>query len=78
MVQPREPEGGWIELEDVAPQPVQICLSVGRLVHDDVNVKIIAGSAMIVGDDQLVVLSGVIEIPARCVVRIVRLEERAG
>jgi len=31
---------------------------------------------MIVGDDERLMLSGVIEIPARCVVRIVRLEER--
>lgn len=31
---------------------------------------------MIVGDEERVMLSGVIEIPARCVVRIVRLEER--
>ena len=70
------PGGGWLDLEEVAPQPVQICLSVGRLVHDDDSVKIIAGSAIIVGDDQRVLLSGVIEIPARCVVSIVRLEER--
>jgi hypothetical protein len=74
---PREPGGGWLDLEEVEPQPVQICLSVGRLVHDDDNVKIIAGSAMIVGEEQRVLLSGVIEIPARCVVSIVRLEERA-
>jgi hypothetical protein len=33
---------------------------------------------MVVGDEQRVMLSGVIEIPARCVVRIVRLEENIG
>jgi hypothetical protein len=48
--------------------------SVGRLVHDDDCVKILAGSAMIAGDAQRLMLSGLIEIPARCVVRIVRLE----
>jgi len=30
---------------------------------------------MVVGDEERLMLSGVIEIPARCVVRMVRLEE---
>jgi len=38
-------------------------------------VKILAASAMIVGDEERIMLSGIIEIPARCVVRIVRLGE---
>lgn len=76
-IQPREPCGGWIDYMDVEPQPVQICLSVGRLIHDDDSIKILAGSAMIVGEDQRIMLSGVLEIPARCVVKIVRLEERS-
>jgi len=75
-IQPREPAGGWTDCAGLEPRPVQTCYSVGRLVHDDDCVKILAGSAMVVGDDQRVMLSGVIEIPARCVVRIVRLEER--
>jgi len=74
-LQPREPAGGWSDYAGLEPRPVQTCLSVGRLVHDDDCVKILAGSAMIVGPEQRVMLSGVIEIPARCVVRIVRLEE---
>lgn len=74
-IQPREPYGGWVDLAYLEPRPVQTCLSVGRLVHDDDSVKILAASAMIVGDDERLMLSGVIEIPARCVVRIVRLEE---
>lgn len=76
-IQPREPCGGWIDYMDVEPQPVQICLSVGRLIHDDDSIKILAGSAMIVGEDQRIMLSGVLEIPARCVAKIVRLEERS-
>jgi hypothetical protein len=74
-IQPPEPAGGWTDIAHIEPQPVRTCYSVGRLVHDDDCVKILAGSAMIVGDDQHVMLSGVIEIPARCVVRIVRLVE---
>lgn len=74
-IQPREPYGGWTDFATLETRPVQTCLSVGRLVYDDDCVKILAGSAVIVGDDQRVMLSGVIEIPARCVVRIVRLEE---
>lgn len=74
-IQPREPTGGWIDYADFDPGKVQVCLSVGRLIHDDDCVKVLAGSAMLVGDEDLW-LSGVIEIPARCVVKIVRLEER--
>jgi hypothetical protein len=74
-IQPREPYGGWTDLAHVEPQPVQTCYSVGRLVHDDDCVKILAGSAVVVGDEERIEVSGVIEIPARCVVRIVRLVE---
>lgn len=75
-IQPREPKGGWTDYESFEPEKAQTCLSIGRLIHDDDCIKVLAGSAMIVGDEERVMLSGVIEIPARCVVRIVRLEER--
>ena len=74
-VQPREGYGGWTDFEGFAPEPVQTCYSLGRLIHDDDCVKAVAGSAMLVGDDERVMLSGIIEIPARCVVRIVKLVE---
>ncbi|MBJ7502487.1 MAG: hypothetical protein JHC57_22235 [Sphingopyxis sp.] len=73
-IQPREPDGGWTSYGNFEPGKTQVCLSVGRLIHDDDCVKVLAGSAMLVGDED-VRLSGIIEIPARCVVRIVRLEE---
>ncbi len=75
-IQPREPDGGWTSYADFEPGEAQICVSVGRLIHDDDCVKVLAGSAMLVGDDDML-MSGIIEIPARCVVSIVRLEERA-
>jgi hypothetical protein len=70
-IQPREPDGGWTSYADFKPGKTQTCLSVGRLIHDDDCVKVLAGSAMIVGDVERVMLSGVIEIPARSVVKIV-------
>lgn len=73
-IQPREPYGGWTDYAAFEPGDTQICLSVGRLIHDDDCVKVLAGSAMLVGDEGLR-MSGIIEIPVRCVVRIVRLEE---
>ena len=73
-IQPREPDGGWTSYADFEPGKTQICMSVGRLVHDDDCVKVLAGSAMLVGDEDMR-LSGIIEIPARCVVRIVRMVE---
>ncbi len=77
-IQPREPYGGWVSYEAFQPEKVQTCLSIGRLIHDDDCIKVLAGSATIVGDEERLMLSGVIEIPARCVVRIVRLEEQKG
>jgi hypothetical protein len=71
----RQCDGGWIDYLDFDPGKTQICLSVGRLIHDDDCVKVLAGSAMLVGDEDLHI-SGIIEIPARCVVSIVRLEEK--
>ncbi|MDR7060837.1 MULTISPECIES: hypothetical protein [unclassified Sphingopyxis] len=76
MVPPREPYGGWVSCEAFQPEQVQTCLSIGRLIHDDDCIKVLAGSATIVGDEERLMLSGVIEIPARCVVRVVRLEEQ--
>lgn len=74
-IQPRDPDGGWINYADFKPGEAQICPSVGRLIPDDDCVKVLAGSAMLVGEEGLR-MSGIIEIPARCVVRIVRLEEQ--
>lgn len=74
-IQPREPYGGWVSYEAFQPEEVQTCLSIGRLIHDDDCIKVLAGSATIVGDEERVMLSGVIEIPARCVVKIMLLEE---
>ena len=37
--------------------------------------KALAASAMVVGDEERVMLSGIIEIPSRCAVRTVRLAE---
>ncbi|MBR2172704.1 hypothetical protein [Sphingopyxis sp.] len=72
----REPYGGRVSCEAFEPEKVQTCLSIGRLIHDDDCIKILAGSATIVGDEERLMPSGVIEIPACCVVRIVRLEEK--
>lgn len=80
-IQPREPGGGWIDYADFEYGDTQICLSVGRLIPDDDCVKVLAGSAMSVGDED-VQLSGIIEIPARCVVRMCgwrrKAHERSG
>ncbi|KTE36575.1 hypothetical protein ATE62_14585, partial [Sphingopyxis sp. HIX] len=77
-IQPREPEDGWTNVESFEPEPAQTCYSVGPLILDDDCVKALAGWAMVVGDEDRVMLSGASEIPASCVVRIVRLVEEAG
>ncbi len=71
-IQPREPRGGWTDLDTFEPEPIQPCYSVGRPIHENDCMKAVAASAMPVGDEDRVMLSNTIEIPARCVVRIVR------
>lgn len=64
---------GWQWLAALETPPIVRCVSVGFLVKDDEDEKCIAisiGNADDVGSAQV---SGVISIPARCVVEIKRL-----
>lgn len=48
---------GWISYGYFQSEKVQTCLSIGRLIHDDSCIKVLAGSATIVGDQARVMLS---------------------
>jgi hypothetical protein len=51
------------------------CASVGWLIRDDDQMKALAPNMGALGDENSVQVSGVIQIPARCIVQITRLEE---
>jgi hypothetical protein len=70
-----QPQGSWSWLEQWdGPTPrVVRCRSVGWLVCDDEDVKVLAPNLGECGGDYQV--SGVIRIPARSVVKIVRLPD---
>ena len=70
-----QPIPGWAFLAELdAPAAVR-CMSVGWLIHDDAEVKALAPNMGGLTDEASVQVSGVIRIPARCIVRITELNE---
>jgi len=65
----------WLWLEDWQQGEIVRCASVGWLIEDG-DVKALAPNTGDVGPDGPAQVSGVIRIPARAVVRMVRLEEQ--
>lgn len=68
------PIPGWTYLADVPKPAIVHCVSVGWLIHDGRHVKALAPNMGDIGAETMQV-SGVIRIPARCIVRIVKLDE---
>lgn len=71
-----QPAPGWTWLADGEWASIVTCQSVGWLVHDGAEVKALAPNKGELGNDGQQV-SGVIRIPARCIVRTVCLQETA-
>lgn len=69
-----QPTPNWEHLANFQPPTVVSCASVGWLIHDGKHVKALAPNMGAINEDSAQV-SGVIRIPARCVVRIVELHE---
>jgi hypothetical protein len=69
-----QPTPNWEHLANFQPPAIVTCASVGWLIHDGNDVKALAPNMGAISEDSAQV-SGVIRIPARCVVRIVELEE---
>ena len=72
----RQPTSSWIRLSDmdIDQKPVQ-CVSVGWLIRDTPEVKVICQSMGDIDCDDDMQASGVMVIPARCVLSVERLEE---
>jgi hypothetical protein len=70
-----QPVPGWQHLSEFTPQSVIKCVSVGWLIHDSTDMLVIAPNMGDLDSENNVQVSGVIRIPARCVVSVKELEE---
>lgn len=68
-----QPIPGWSYLSSFESPGTIRCASVGWLIHDDAQVKALAPNMG--GDDNSAQVSGVIQIPTRCIVKVTRLQE---
>lgn len=73
----RQPSGSWVFLHDIpAPKPVK-CVTVGWLLTDGEEAKVICQSMADIESDDMQA-GGVMVIPARCVMSMERLVEDGG
>lgn len=70
-----QPISGWAWLESFDSFEVVRCQSVGWLIHDGADVKALAQNLGNLGQEDSAQVSGVIRIPARCIVAIRPLKE---
>ena len=70
-----QPTPGWDYLTNFVKPDAVRCVSVGWLIHDGDDVKALAPNMGGVESEANVQVSGIIRIPARCIVRIERLKE---
>jgi hypothetical protein len=70
-----QPIASWAYLSSFEPTGTIRCASVGWLIHDDKHIKVLAPNMG--GNENSAQVSGMIQIPTRCVVRLTRLREPA-
>lgn len=70
-----QPIPEWTHLASFEPPAIVRVFSVGWLIHDGSDVKALAPNIGNPGCANSAQISGVIRIPARCVVRVVELDE---
>ena len=70
----RRPEPSWTLLSSLVPGNVVRCASAGWMIHDGKDMKVLAPNMGDI-DDTDVQVSGIIRIPARCVLKITKLNE---
>ena|SRR3990167_10087770 len=70
-----QPISSWSYLSDFEPKPVIRCASVGWLIHDGEDVKSLAPNMGGLENENNMQVSGIIQIPARCIISVHNLEE---
>jgi hypothetical protein len=66
---------GWMPLADFDPGEICKYTSVGWLLHNGEDVKVLAPNMGSVASEHDVQASGIIQIPSACVTRIVEIED---
>lgn len=70
-----QPIPSWSHLTDVPLHDAIRCVSVGWLIQDTSAVKVLAPNMGAIDDESNMQVSGVMRIPARCVVRLTKIQE---
>ena len=70
-----QPIPAWRFLADFEAPGIIVCASVGWMIRDDDQVKALAPNMGALNDENSVQVSGVIQIPTRCVLRVTQLRE---
>lgn len=70
-----QPMPEWTYLASFGAPTIVRVFSVGWLIHDGADVKALAPNIGNPGSENSAQISGVIRIPARCIVRVVELDE---
>ncbi len=70
-----QPIPAWSHLASFEAPGTIHCASVGWLIRDDDQMKALAPNMGALNDENNVQVSGVIQIPARCVLQVTRLKE---
>ena len=70
-----QPVAAWAHLESIQPGGVVLCASVGWLIHDGEDLKMIAPNFGGLESQNNAQVSGVIRIPTRCVRAVHKLKE---
>ncbi len=70
-----QPISAWVHLEDYEPAGIVRCVSVGWLIKDDDEMKVVAPNMGSIDRPANLQVSGVIQIPTRCVTKLTKLKE---
>jgi hypothetical protein len=74
----RQPIGAWNRIGGFEAADACKCVSVGWLIHDGKEKKVLAPNVADIEDEHNVQMSGMICIPARCITRIQMVREYQG
>ena len=70
-----QPVGSWSYLSDFKPRPSMRIASVGWLIHDSAETKVLAPNIGGLDDAENAQMTGAIHIPTRCVVSVQKIKE---
>ena len=71
----RQPTSNWSWLSEFKPNKVVECSSVGWLIHNGEDIKVLTPNFGDLENEKDLQISGSIEIPASCIVKITNLTE---